>query len=67
MQVFGFFLVLKSLVTKHKAIRSGIRASDGAVTLRIAPAMTKEYLLITERKDTLSSTFLEYNGHFLDL
>lgn len=49
-EVFGR---IKSLVLKPEALRSGISASDAAMTLGIAPAMAKEHLLTAESKGFL--------------
>lgn len=38
------------LVTKTETLRTGITASDAALTLKIAPAMAKEHLLTAETK-----------------
>ncbi|KAF9675056.1 hypothetical protein SADUNF_Sadunf10G0191800 [Salix dunnii] len=47
------FARIKNLVTKPEALRSGITASDAAMTLGIAPAMAKEHLLTAESKGLL--------------
>ncbi|XP_052192204.1 vacuolar protein sorting-associated protein 36 [Diospyros lotus] len=47
------FSRIKSLVLKPDAIRTGISASDAAITLGIAPAMAKEHLLAAESKGLL--------------
>uniref|UniRef100_A0A164UYD7 Vacuolar protein-sorting-associated protein 36 n=1 Tax=Daucus carota subsp. sativus TaxID=79200 RepID=A0A164UYD7_DAUCS len=41
---------IKSLVLKPEALRTGVSASDAAMTLGIAPAMAKEHLLSAESK-----------------
>ncbi|XP_057502950.1 vacuolar protein sorting-associated protein 36-like [Actinidia eriantha] len=46
-------LRIKSLVLKPDALRTGISASDAAITLGIAPAMAKEHLLTAETKGLL--------------
>lgn len=38
------------LVTKTETLRTGVTASDAALTLKIAPAMAKEHLLSAETK-----------------
>lgn len=38
------------MVTTPDALRSGVTASDAAMTLGIAPAMAKEHLLAAEGK-----------------
>ncbi|KAK2983470.1 hypothetical protein RJ640_006483, partial [Escallonia rubra] len=47
------FARIKSLVLKPDALRSGVSASDAAMTLGIAPAMAKEHLLTAESKGML--------------
>uniref|UniRef100_A0A6M2EQK7 Vacuolar protein-sorting-associated protein 36 n=1 Tax=Populus davidiana TaxID=266767 RepID=A0A6M2EQK7_9ROSI len=47
------FARIKNLVSKPEALRSGITASDAAMTLGIAPAMAKEHLLTAESKGLL--------------
>ncbi|GMN59214.1 hypothetical protein TIFTF001_028306 [Ficus carica] len=47
------FARIKTLVTKPDALRTGISASDAAMTLGIAPAMAKEHLLAAESKGLL--------------
>lgn len=48
-------------MTKPDALRTGISASDAAMTLGIAPAMAKEHLLTAESKGKLLCSFcLEY-------
>lgn len=47
------FARIKNLVSKPEALRSGITASDAAMTLGIAPAMAKEHLLSAESKGLL--------------
>ncbi|XP_015876286.3 vacuolar protein sorting-associated protein 36 isoform X1 [Ziziphus jujuba] len=47
------FARIKTLVTKPDTLRSGISASDAAMTLGIAPAMAKEHLLTAESKGIL--------------
>ncbi|ONI21362.1 hypothetical protein PRUPE_2G061300 [Prunus persica] len=49
-EVFGR---IKTLVTKPDALRTGISASDAAITLGIAPGMAKEHLLTAESKGLL--------------
>lgn len=44
---------IRSLVTTPDALRSGVTASDAAMTLGIAPAMAKEHLLAAEGKGLL--------------
>ncbi|ONI21363.1 hypothetical protein PRUPE_2G061300 [Prunus persica] len=50
LMVFGR---IKTLVTKPDALRTGISASDAAITLGIAPGMAKEHLLTAESKGLL--------------
>ncbi|XP_044462608.1 vacuolar protein sorting-associated protein 36 [Mangifera indica] len=47
------FARIKALVTKPEALRTGISASDAAMTLGIAPAMAKEHLLTAESRGLL--------------
>ncbi|XP_028103093.1 vacuolar protein sorting-associated protein 36 [Camellia sinensis] len=47
------FSRIKVLVLKPDALRTGISASDAAITLGIAPAMAKEHLLTAESKGLL--------------
>ncbi|XP_022885069.1 vacuolar protein sorting-associated protein 36 isoform X2 [Olea europaea var. sylvestris] len=47
------FSRIRSLVLKPDATRTGISASDAAMTLGVAPAMAKEYLLAAEGKGFL--------------
>ncbi|KAK4406523.1 Vacuolar protein sorting-associated protein 36, partial [Sesamum angolense] len=47
------FARIKSLMMKPEALQNGISASDGAMTLGVAPAMAKEYLLAAEGKGLL--------------
>ncbi|CAL2238566.1 unnamed protein product [Prunus armeniaca] len=47
------FARIKTLVTKADALRTGISASDAAITLGIAPGMAKEHLLTAESKGLL--------------
>ncbi|KAK3228693.1 hypothetical protein Dsin_000574 [Dipteronia sinensis] len=47
------FARLRTLVAKPEALRTGISASDAAMTLGIAPAMAKEHLLTAESKGFL--------------
>ncbi|KAK3014425.1 hypothetical protein RJ639_009094 [Escallonia herrerae] len=47
------FARIKYLVLKPDALRSGVSASDAAMTLGIAPAMAKEHLLTAESKGML--------------
>lgn len=47
------FARIKTLATKPDALRTGISASDAAMTLGIAPAMAKEHLLTAESKGLL--------------
>uniref|UniRef100_A0A5B7CAP6 Vacuolar protein-sorting-associated protein 36 n=1 Tax=Davidia involucrata TaxID=16924 RepID=A0A5B7CAP6_DAVIN len=47
------FARIKSLVQGPEALRTGISASDAAMTLGIAPAMAKEHLLAAESKGLL--------------
>ncbi|XP_027107328.1 vacuolar protein sorting-associated protein 36 isoform X2 [Coffea arabica] len=47
------FARIRSLVTKPDALQSGVSASDAAMTLGVAPAMAKEYLLTAEGKGLL--------------
>ncbi|KAK6928974.1 Snf8/Vps36 family [Dillenia turbinata] len=44
---------IKTLVLKPDALRSGVSASDAAMTLGIAPALAKEHLLTAESKGLL--------------
>ncbi|XP_077226438.1 EAP30/Vps36 family protein isoform X2 [Tasmannia lanceolata] len=46
-EVFGR---IKTLVLKQEALRTGINASDAAMTLGIAPALAKEHLLTAESR-----------------
>ena len=41
---------IRTLVTKTETLRTGVTASDAALTLKIAPAMAKEHLLSAETK-----------------
>uniref|UniRef100_A0A0D3AHU1 Vacuolar protein-sorting-associated protein 36 n=1 Tax=Brassica oleracea var. oleracea TaxID=109376 RepID=A0A0D3AHU1_BRAOL len=41
---------IRMLVTKTETLRTGITASDAALTLKIAPALAKEHLLTAETK-----------------
>lgn len=56
MQVFAR---IKALVTNPDTLRTGISASDAAMTLGIAPGMAKEHLLTAESKGTLLHNFVE--------
>ncbi|CAM8892093.1 unnamed protein product [Rhodiola kirilowii] len=47
------FAKIKAIVQKPDALRTGISASDAAMTLGIAPAMAKEHLLNAESKGLL--------------
>ncbi|KAL5568717.1 hypothetical protein UlMin_025292 [Ulmus minor] len=47
------FARIKTLAMKPDALRTGISASDAAMTLGIAPAMAKEHLLTAETKGLL--------------
>ncbi|KAM5546479.1 vacuolar protein sorting-associated protein 36 [Rosa sericea] len=47
------FARIKTLATKPDALRTGISASDAAITLGIAPGMAKEHLLTAESKGFL--------------
>ncbi|GAB4836195.1 Vacuolar protein-sorting-associated protein 36 [Ancistrocladus abbreviatus] len=47
------FARIKALVLKSDALRTGVSASDAAMTLGIAPAMAKEHLLNAESKGLL--------------
>ncbi|XP_004306435.1 PREDICTED: vacuolar protein sorting-associated protein 36 [Fragaria vesca subsp. vesca] len=47
------FARIKSLATKPDALRTGISASDAAITLGIAPGMAKEHLLTAESRGIL--------------
>ncbi|KAL2461066.1 Vacuolar protein sorting-associated protein [Abeliophyllum distichum] len=47
------FSRIRSFVSKSDALRTGISASDAAMTLGVAPAMAKEYLLAAEGKGLL--------------
>ncbi|KAK1589545.1 hypothetical protein Q3G72_035150 [Acer saccharum] len=47
------FARLRTLVAKPETLRTGISASDAAMTLGIAPAMAKEHLLTAESKGFL--------------
>ncbi|KAK9912243.1 hypothetical protein M0R45_036114 [Rubus argutus] len=47
------FARIKILVTKPDALRTGVSASDAAITLGIAPGMAKEHLLTAESKGLL--------------
>ncbi|KAJ0266392.1 Vacuolar protein sorting-associated protein 36 [Hirschfeldia incana] len=44
---------IRALVTKTETLRTGVTASDAALTLKIAPAMAKEHLLSAETKGLL--------------
>ncbi|XP_009122551.2 LOW QUALITY PROTEIN: vacuolar protein sorting-associated protein 36 [Brassica rapa] len=44
---------IRMLVTKTETLRTGVTASDAALTLKIAPAMAKEHLLSAETKGLL--------------
>ncbi|KAG8363752.1 hypothetical protein BUALT_Bualt19G0054900 [Buddleja alternifolia] len=44
------FARIRSLIMKPDALLNGISASDAAMTLGVAPAMAKEYLLAAEGK-----------------
>uniref|UniRef100_A0A1J3IRH5 Vacuolar protein-sorting-associated protein 36 n=1 Tax=Noccaea caerulescens TaxID=107243 RepID=A0A1J3IRH5_NOCCA len=44
---------IRMLVTKMETLRTGVTASDAALTLKIAPAMAKEHLLTAETKGLL--------------
>lgn len=44
---------IRTLVTKTETLRTGVTASDAALTLKIAPAMAKEHLLSAETKGLL--------------
>lgn len=52
------FARIKTLVTKPDALRTGVSASDAAITLGIAPGMAKEHLLTAESKGELLHNFL---------
>ena len=41
---------IRMLVTETETLRTGITASDAALTLKIAPALAKEHLLTAETK-----------------
>lgn len=43
---------------KPEVLRNGISASDAAMTLGVAPAMAKEYLLAAEGKGMMILTIL---------
>ncbi|CAN1174455.1 Vacuolar protein sorting-associated protein 36, partial [Linum perenne] len=58
------FARIKALVTKPDALRSGITASDAAMTLGIAPAMAKEHLLSAESKGLLCRDISPDGFHF---
>ncbi|PRQ56039.1 putative vacuolar protein sorting protein 36, GLUE [Rosa chinensis] len=47
------FARIKTLATKPDALRTGISASDAAITLGVAPGMAKEHLLTAESKGFL--------------
>ncbi|XP_061996818.1 vacuolar protein sorting-associated protein 36 [Rosa rugosa] len=47
------FARIKTLATKPDALRTGVSASDAAITLGIAPGMAKEHLLTAESKGFL--------------
>ncbi|KAL6548796.1 Vacuolar protein-sorting-associated protein 36 [Orobanche gracilis] len=47
------FSRIKSLMMKPDALLTGVSASDAAMTLGVAPAMAKEYLLAAEGKGLL--------------
>ena len=44
------FARIKSLALKPDALKTGLSASDAAMTLGMAPAMAKEHLLNAESK-----------------
>ncbi|KAL1201410.1 Vacuolar protein sorting-associated protein 36 [Cardamine amara subsp. amara] len=44
---------IRMLVNKAETLRTGVTASDAALTLKIAPAMAKEHLLTAETKGLL--------------
>ncbi|KAM7512167.1 hypothetical protein LguiB_011042 [Lonicera macranthoides] len=50
------FARIRTLVLKPDALRTGISASDAAMTLGIAPAMAKEHLLTAESKGMFLQT-----------
>ncbi|KAF5729370.1 putative Vacuolar protein sorting protein [Tripterygium wilfordii] len=51
------FARIKTFITRPDALRTGITASDAAMTLGIAPAMAKEHLLSAESKGRRLNTF----------
>ncbi|CAA0831456.1 Vacuolar protein sorting-associated protein 36 [Striga hermonthica] len=66
------FARIRSLIMKPEALRAGISASDAAMTLGVAPAMAKEYLLAAEGKgllcrDVSPDGFRFYINLFLEL
>lgn len=66
------FARISSLMMKPETLRNGISASDAAMTLGVAPAMAKEYLLAAEGKgllcrDVSPDGFRFYANLFLDL
>ncbi|KAK4424769.1 Vacuolar protein sorting-associated protein 36 [Sesamum alatum] len=66
------FARIKSLMMKPEALQNGISASDAAMTLGVAPAMAKEYLLAAEGKgllcrDVSPDGFRFYINLFLEL
>ncbi|KAL8555185.1 hypothetical protein ACS0TY_003119 [Phlomoides rotata] len=68
-EVFGR---IRSLIMKPEVLRNGISASDAAMTLVVAPAMAKEYLLAAEGKgllcrDVSPDGFRFYINLFLEL
>ncbi|KAL3814716.1 hypothetical protein ACJIZ3_015984 [Penstemon smallii] len=68
-EIFGR---IRSLMMKTEALVNGISASDAAMTLGVAPAMAKEYLLAAEGKglvcrDVSPDGFRFYINFFLEL
>ncbi|RVW23852.1 Vacuolar protein sorting-associated protein 36 [Vitis vinifera] len=51
--ILNVFARIKSLALKPDALKTGLSASDAAMTLGIAPAMAKEHLLTAESKGFL--------------
>ncbi|KAL7126291.1 hypothetical protein ABFS83_14G176400 [Erythranthe nasuta] len=66
------FARIKSLIMKPEALLTGVSATDAAMTLGVAPAMAKEYLLTAETKgllcrDVSPDGFRFYINFFLEL
>ncbi|EYU42897.1 hypothetical protein MIMGU_mgv1a006466mg [Erythranthe guttata] len=66
------FARIKSLIMKPEALLTGVSATEAAMTLGVAPAMAKEYLLTAETKgllcrDVSPDGFRFYINFFLEL